>query len=180
MQDVAGYHNIQSLLGFPRIFLFIFAVTKSTPRSGNIANIHSGERCLPDPNNLTSFVWHLHPTQQSALMMIEGWTEHFPSLPACLPSHGGDLWSRWEKDKDKTVLSEAEFKIVVTQWYLSLEDFFLLSRIFVIRFLTDSAGLYCRCFLILLTSSSCIEITSCSKIRAGPQYFSGNNNSKSV
>ena len=179
MQDVAGYHNIQSLLGFPRIFLFIFYFKKIHIFSVNIGNIHEGEPSLT-PNNLTSFVWHLHPTQQSALMMIEGWTEHFPSLPACLPSHRGDLWSRWEKDKDKTVLSEAEFKIVVTQWYLSREDFFLLSRIFVIRFLTDSAGLYCRCFLILLTSSSCIEITSCSKIRAGPQYFSGNNNSKSV
>ena len=67
----------------------------------------------------------------------------------------------------------------ISQWYLSLEDFFLLSRIFVIRFPTDSVD--CRCFLILLTSSSCsIEITSCSKIRAGPQYFSGNNNSNSV
>ena len=51
MQDVAGYHNIQSLLGLPMIFLFIFRFKKCCQ--------HSGQRNISDPNNLTTLMLHL-------------------------------------------------------------------------------------------------------------------------
>ena len=86
--------------------------------------------------SLTPTIWHhlfgiyIH----SAVSTDEDRGEHNTFLPPYLTSHRNDLWSGWEKDKDKIPLSQVEFKIFPNQWYLSLEDFFLLSRIFVIRF----------------------------------------------
>ena len=162
MQDVAGYHNIQSLLGFPRIFLFISHFQKSTPRSRNLANIPGVERCL------TPTIWHhllgVYSPLSSQHWWWSGWREHFPSLSASPPQPGDDLWWRWEKDKDKTSQWRAlEFKIFPSDIWASRISFcwaeYLLSGF--------SLTVDCGCFLILLTSSSCIEITSCSKIRAG-------------
>ena len=160
MQDVAGYHNIQSLLGLSMIFLFTFQFKKCCQ--------HSGQRNISDPNNLTSLMLHLFGIYIP--LSPDDDRDEQNTFPPQSPGTGmiydlgeikikTNLWVKWSEVKRYSK-------------YFSASDIWA-SRIsfcwaeYLLSGFSLTVG--CGCFLILLTSRSCIEITSCSKIRAGPQ-----------